>query len=312
MDNYPFPVQPDLTAIAIAVANQASDYIADSVLKRVPVRSSTFKYTQWTTAESYTIPRTEVGRKGKVNEVDFTASETSASTTNYGLDDPIPQDDIDEAKNNKAADPVKRAVRRLTDLVMLDREKRVADKVFASGTYDAANTVTLSGTDQWSDLANSNPIGDITTALDTPLVRPNTLVFGQAVWSMLRQHPDINKAVHGNSGDAGMARRQQVADLFEVSEVLVGMGRYNTANKGQAASYSRLWGKHCAALYLAPNPETDEMNFGFTGQWRGRVAGQMKDSDIGLHGGMRVRSGESVKELVQSTDCGYFIQDAVA
>ena len=34
--------------------------------------------------------------------------------------------------------------------------------------------------------------------------------------------------------------------------------------------------------------------------------------DVGLQGGVRIRTGERVKELVIAKDVGYFIQNAVA
>lgn len=312
MDNYPFPVQPELTAIAIAVANQAQDYIAERVSPRVPVGSPTFKYQTFTTKEHYTIPRTEVGRKGKVNEVDFTSTETSASTTDYALDDPIPISDIEAAANNPGLNPVEDAVEKLTDLVMLDRENRVATDTFTAGNYASGNKVTLSGTDQWSDYTNSDPISDIQTAIETPLVPPNGMVLGQQTWTKLRAHPDIAKAVHGNAGDKGLAAQQAVADLFELDWIAVGKARKNTANMGQTASYSRTWGKHAALLYVSSAPRTDSVSWGWTAQWGDRFSGQMSDSTIGARGGQRVRSGESVKEVIACTDCGYLITDAVA
>ncbi len=42
------------------------------------------------------------------------------------------------------------------------------------------------------------------------------------------------------------------------------------------------------------------------------MAGRREDPDIGLRGGVRVRVGESVKELIVANDLGYYFENAVA
>ena len=312
MAKAPFPFDPVLTGIALAYRNRA--LIADAVLPRMePYAKETFKYYKWTLAEGFTIPDTKVGRKGKPNEVEFTATEVSDATQDYGLDDPIPYNDIQNAP--PSLNPVERATENLTDLILLDREKRVADLVFQNATYPSTQRVTLSGTSQWSDAANSDPLVAITNAMDVPIIRPNRLVLGRATWTSLSRHPKIVAAVNGGTtqAGAGIARRQQVADLFELEEVLVGESFLNTAKKGQAATMTRVWGKHAALLYIDPLSlgATGRVTFGWTAQFGSRIAGAEPDSDIGARGGVRARVVESVKEVISANDVGYFFENAV-
>lgn len=303
----PFPINPELTAIAIAYRN--TKLIADEVMPRSPVGKKEFKYLKHTLAEGFTLPNTLVGRTGKPNQVEFTASEETDSTEDFGLDDPVPQDDIANAP--AGYDPLGRATEGLTELIALDREKRVADLIFATGTYAAANRLALSGSDQFSDFIGSDPIAVIMDALDAMVMRGNIAVIGRPAFSILQRHPKIVKAANRNSGDSGIATRQAIAELFELDEVLVGEGWINGAKKGQTASMSRVWGKHIALLYrdrVSPN----KITFGFTAEFGKRVAGSIPDSNIGLRGGQRVRVGESVKEVVTANDLGYFLQNVVA
>ncbi len=316
MSKAPFIVQPALTQIAIAYRNPAVSLIADAVLPRVIVGSSTFKYTIFGKPERFTIPSTLVGRKGRPNQVDFSATETESSTRDYGLDDPVPQEDIDNAKNNPAIDPLGAATEGTTDLILLDREVRVANLVFSAATYPTGNKTTLSGTSQWSDYDNSDPVQDIIDALDSCMIRPNVLVLGPRTWTILRAHPKIIAAVYplgGNAATGGMATRQAVADLFELEEILVGASFFNTAKKGQAASYDRVWGKHAALIHRNRQANTNRgVTFGFTAQFGGRIAGTIQDPNIGLKGGTVVRVGEQVRELVVAPDAGFFFENAVA
>jgi len=311
---FPFPIDPVLTGIAIAYKNPEVSYIADQVLPRLgaPLTRREFSYIKTNVGEGYTVPDTRVGRKARPNEVEFSGTEVEDKVNDYGLDDPIPQDDINNAP--QGFDLRNYSVGMLMNLIMLDREVRVAGTVFAAATYPAANKVTLSGTSQWSDYTNSNPLTAITAALDIPTVRPNVIVLGQAVWTKVRSHPKIVAGVLGNDGTSGAVRRQQVAELLEVDEILVGQSFINSAKKGQAATMARVWGKHCAMIHRRTRTFGDEPTptFGFTAQYGTRVAGSEPDSKIGLRGGERVRAGESVKEVIADNSAAYFFENAIA
>lgn len=308
-NNTPFPLDPVLMAIAIAYRNPA--YIADLVLPRVTVGKQEFKYWRYPVEESFAAPETAVGRRSAPNEVELTATEETSATQDFGLDDPIPQADIDNAPANYS--PVDRAVRQLADYIALGREVRTAELVFNPANYTADKKVALMNTDQFSDFEHSDPVEVISEALDKPLMRPNTMTMGQSVWSKVSRHPKIVKAINGNDGDTGIVRRQAVAELFELQNIYVGQHRLNTAKKGQVANLQRVWGKHISLTFIDPNADTNGgVTFGFTAQWGSRISGQETDSKIGLRGGQRVRVGEAVKELIVASDAGYLIEDAVA
>lgn len=319
MVDTPFPVSPELTAVAIRFSNPSVNLIADDVMPRIaPLGVKNFKYQQYALADGFTVPDLQVGRRGQPREVEIASTEVDSSCLDYGLDDVIPQDDIDQAAAAPSyggfqVDPLAVGTEYLTDLLLLAREIRVAGLVFGAANY-GANTVMLAGNSQWSDFVNSNPIDAIAQGLDSTIgYRPNVLCFGQATWTKIRQHPRVVKAVLGNAGDSGMVTRQQVADLFEVGKVVVGAAFVNSAKKGQAAALSRVWGKHASAMYVNPQASnTRGVTFGFTAQYGTRIAGSLPEPRVGLRGGQRVRVGESVRELIAANQVGYFWQNAVA
>jgi hypothetical protein len=310
---YPFTPSVQYTAIALAYRNL--DLIADQVLPRMPVNERTFKWDLRTKADLFTVPDTRVGRKGSPSEVEFTSTESESSVADYGLDDVVPIEDVQAAQSKPGLDPLGRAVEGITELIMLGREKRVADLVFAAGTYPAANKVQLSGADQWSH-ASGDPVDDILGAIDGMLVKPNIMVIGSAVLYQLRKNTKILAAAYpagGNAASGGLASVQMLQDLFEV-RILVGSARINTAKPGQTASLSRCWGKHAALLHVNPlaGLRGNGISFGGTAEWGTRIAGTMEEPKIGLRGAIRARAGESLKELITASDCGYFFEDAVA
>jgi len=308
MSKAPFPIQPELTAIAVMYKNKSM--IADLVAPRFPVGKQEFKYLKHDLAEGFTVPDTKVGRKSAPNQVEFTATEITDSTEDYGLDDAIPQADINNAPPNY--NPLGKSVEYLTNLIELDREVRVANMVFNAGSYASTNKVTLSGTSQFSHVSSA-PIDQITDALDGMVMRGNIMVCGRLAYSKLIRHPDIVKAYYGTSNDKGIANREILKELFELEEVLVGESFVNTARKGQSATLSRAWGKHVSLIHRDSNADAMRgTTFMLTAQFGARIAGSIPDSDIGLRGGVRVRTGEGVKEFMPANDLGYFFQNAVS
>lgn len=306
----PFPIQPELTAITLAYTNRA--LVADLVLPRVPVGTQEFKWLQHKLAEGFTVPDTKVGRSSAPNRVEFSAEEKAGACFDYALDDTIPAADIANRPANY--DPEAVATEYLTNLIALDREVRVANRVLDPNAYAAANKTTLSGTSQWSD-TTSDPVAAIMAQFDNMVMRPNVLVVGRPVFTKLRQHPKVLAAVFPNGGNAasgGVASRQALEDLFEC-QLIVGEAFVNTARKGQTPNLQRVWGKSALAYYQdTVARDTKQMRFGFTAEWGNRIAGSFEDRDAGMRGGTRVRVGESVGEIISAPDVAFLWQSAVA
>lgn len=310
----PFPIDPYLTGIALGYSNEA--LIAEQVLPTVGVGKQEFKWNRYSLADGYTVPNTLVGRKGQPNQVEFGATELAAFTKNYALDDDVPNDDLLNA--DPRHDPLGYAALRTTELIELDREVRTATKVFDAANYASANKATLSGTNQWSDFTNSDPLGAIIDqALEASAIpmRPNRAVMGSEVWQRLRRHPKILEAVKSTGGAIvnGVASLEAVRELLELDQLLIGRARRNTAAKGQTVTLSRVWGKH--ALFYYANPLATNragITFGYSAQWGSRIAGQEARSDIGMRGGVRVRVGESREEVLAAPECAFLFVNAVA
>lgn len=313
-----FQINPQLTAVAIGYSNPDYTLIADKVLPRVRTAKQ-FRYTTYSLAEAFSVPPTRVGRKSAPTQFDFSGTLVNDECLDWGLDSPVPIDEIqawqDMARPSSGGpvSPEVKVTKLLKGLVQIDREVRVAGLVFNTANYPAGNQATLAGTSQWSDFANSNPLDAMLTALDVPVMRPNTLVLGQAAWTKVRQHPRLIQAANASAQTGGAITKQDLADLLEIREVLVGAGFVNNARIGQPASLSRVWGKAAAALFISEDSaNADQPTFGWTAQWGDEIAGSIPDEDVGLRGGMRVRVGESVKEIISANAVGYYWANAVA
>jgi len=299
-----------LTNLSLRYRNEAM--IWQSVMPIVKVNKRSDIYFVYNKEDSFTLADDKISPKGLANEIDWGVAEQNYSVKDHALGDWLPQEAIDNADN-----PLQPEIDTNDFLnLCLDvaQEKRVADIVFSASSYPTGNKTQLSGASQWSK-ASDNPIGNVQTAIETCFQRANTLVFGLDAWMVFRQLPEVLdaiKAVAGASLRGGMVSAQEVAQFFEIEKVIIGRGRYNTAKPGQTASYTRLWGKHCAALYVDPSPGIKTITFGVTFCETLRFTAREYDPKRGLKGAHYIRPGWNSDEKVIAADCGYLIEDAVA
>ena len=156
----PFVMVPHLTRIAMAIADES--YIADQVCPRVPVTGELFQYTKVTTKDRFQHPDDTISRTGHLNELEFAQSDETDRTIDRGLAAPVPLVDVERAAQANKADPRGQAVENLTQIMLRNREVRVADLIFGAGNYDAALKLTLDGQAgkyYFVDGTNGDPIG---------------------------------------------------------------------------------------------------------------------------------------------------------
>ena len=307
--NQQFTADPVLTAIAVAYRNPDYTLIADDVLPRAPVAIDDFAWHEYDEAELFTQPDTRIGPRSTPNRVEIGGTKKSASIVDFGIDVPLDQRTIRQAE--KAGYNVRgRATERATNIVLLDREVRVAAAVTNPAAYHADQRMALAGSSMFTS-ADADPLGAIQQMIDACWMRPNQLTFGQSAWTPFRRHPKVVSAVYRNAGTSGMVTREDVARLFEVQRVLVGESRVNINKPGLAPSIQRTWGAVVVGQFIdrSVTPETGGVTFGLTAALGTRVAGTVQ-VDMGLDGGELVRSGERVRELIVARRAGFLIQNA--
>jgi hypothetical protein len=299
-----------LSNISIQYRNEAMIWRYVMPLVKVGKRSDL--YYVYNKSDSFRLADDKLGPKSMPNEVDWGTSTENYSVKDHGLGDWVAQEEIDNADT-----PLKPEVDTndfLNLLLDIAQEKRVADGAFAAGSYPSGNKVQLSGTAQWGGSAD-NPVQDLLTAIETCFMRANTVVMGAEVWTKFRALPEVLDAVKGSTryqgSPGGLATVDECRGLFEVQNWLVGRSRYNTAKEGQTASYARLWGKHCATLYVDPSPSVRSITFGATFSETPRSTYRDFDGKRGVKGAHYFKVAWNSDEKIVASDVGYFIQDAI-
>lgn len=192
----------------------------------------------------------------------------------------------------------------------LGLEKEIADKL--TDTSVVTNYVTLSGTDQFDDYANSDPFAVIQAGIDSVqengLVTANTCAMGYQVWSVLKNHPDLLGRLSVNT--VRTLTPQLFAELFGFEKVLIGKAMYNSAKEGQSVSMSYVWGKSIVIAYVTPSPRLKTVTTGYT--LRVRNARYIDRWDEPWNKAEFVRANDYYEPKFVSTDASYLIDAAIS
>ena len=288
-------------------------FIGEQVLGTVPVAKQSDVIAKYD-KESYNIPKDFRANGALSNRV----KSYGVGTTNYfapvfSYDDIVT--DQDKSNADSPIQPFVDTTEGLKQKSLLKKEKRAADALFNTTTF-TSQTSALTGTDRWSDLTNSDPIGNAETARETVRAAigryPNTCTIGAAVWTKLKQHPDILERIKYTQ--KGIITTDLVAALFGVDKLLVGGAIYNTAIEGQTASLSDVWGKFALFSWVSPTAKLREPSVGYALHWKiagGKIAKVVKYRD-NPHGGEVVEYEWSYQHKVLSAESGYLYSTVVA
>jgi hypothetical protein len=136
--------------------------------------------------------------------------------------------------------------------LLQDLEARVANLVTSATNVGSGVTVGS----KWSDLTNSNPLVDVSTA--TAFIRqqtglnPNTLIVDEDTYQVLRRHSKILELYKYTTG--GLLNEAQLLSAFGVDRILHGRAIKNVALENAPASLVPVWGNNALLAYVSPTP----------------------------------------------------------
>ncbi len=155
----------------------------------------------------------------------------------------------------------------LTDAVWLRHEKAVFDAVLGAGS--AVPNTTLSGTSQWSDFINSDPVTAIETqkaVIFKAIAKiPNTLLVSYPVFIQLRQHPRILDRFKYTQTAVLMPDHLRTA--FDIQNFWVAGALKDTTNIGQPPTLDFVWGKNALLAWVPDQPGRRTIALGYTFAW---------------------------------------------
>ncbi len=157
----------------------------------------------------------------------------------------------------------------LTEAIFLNREVNLVSALIA-----ALNPTDLSAStyaNAW-DQSGIDPIAVIDAAKETVQLqiarRPNTMVLSRPVFRAIRNNPNVKARVSGalEGIDKSLITPQQLAQLLEVDQVLIGEAVKNTAAPNQTPSDAFVWGRSAFLCYVPESPglRTPALAYQFT------------------------------------------------
>jgi hypothetical protein len=317
----PYVFDPNDAHIKQALTNISMEYKNDeliwpAVTPIVPVTKLSDFYYVWDEGTNFQITSDQLSATGMPNPILMKFSTDLYACKPYGLLGEVPVITLDNADD--VLKPLGKTTENVTNQLQLQQEIRSAAIVFNQATYPVGFKTTLAGVTQWSDFANSDPIGNILTALDACLQRPNTITFGADTWKNFRQHPKVIAAIFpsgGNAANRGMVSVDEVLNFFSsegITKINIGRARYNTANIGQATSLTRIWGKHCALTYTTDSPAIDTASFAYAFASNQATVTRELEALAGARGVEKVKVAWEIDTKATAPKAGYYFENAVA
>jgi len=237
-----------LTNISVGWSNEG--LVAERLFPTVQVRKQSDKY--------YTF-----GREAWLPEAgDFRAPGTEAHEipglavsldTYYAQEHALQIAVTDEERENVDSPmaPDRDGTELVTSKIILGREKLMHDLVTDPTQYATDMTVTLSGTAQWNDYTNSDPIGDFKDGRHNMhahvFMEPNTAIVPYQVMSVLEDHPDFIERI--KYSERAILSPELIAAVVGLPNIIVpGTGIASSASL--VPGY--LWGKDVLLAWVPP------------------------------------------------------------
>jgi hypothetical protein len=191
------------------------------------------------------------------------------SLVDYRLEGAVPVELMEEAQAVPGIDLQSNAVRRVQNVMALEREKKAADLARDAAKYHSDNKATLTTDTQWDDV-DSNPFKAIMDAKEVIRGKtgetPNVLTLGPKVLTALRTHPKVLERL-STATDKPPATIAQLQALFELQQIVTGEAVYH-----DGTSFVDVWGKDAILAFTTPasQQEMGSPSYGYTYQLQGR------------------------------------------
>lgn len=259
-------VDVPLSNVAIDYQNQP-EFIAPMLAPVVDVPNITGSIPEFSRRDRMTTTNDRRAPGTEANKIRREVGSDSYVCHNFALKHPVTLEDLNNADPIYVQKLYNGAAEFVTGKLMLNWENRVASQVTSGtnvGSYSAVSSA-------WTDYANSDPLNDVLTRIDQVQdltgTKPNKVVFGEDAWRNFRRNTTVRNLIFGTNNGGGYASREQVADLLDIDEVLVGGAYKDTGNRQQAEALEQIWGDNVLVHYAPPSPSIYVPSFMYSFRW---------------------------------------------
>lgn len=316
---------PDPILTNISVGFDQGQFVGNALFPNINVANAAGRY--WIFGkETWVQGDTDYRAPGAVaNEITgLGAAQDSFLTSEHALQVAVPDEEKEQLKTPFNA--MRDATELVTSKIMLGREVAIRDLVTTAANYASSNAITLSGTSQFSDYANSDPITVFKNAKlaihAQTFMDPNLYVIPYEVMSVLEDHPKILERIKYTRD--GILNEELIAKVLKLTGKVivpgVAIGVQNSPEPMDVTA-SYMWGKDIVIAYVPSRPGQRTPAFGYEFTYQANNVVRWREeprvSDV-----IRVRRNYALKLVGKETNpndadynkviAGYLIKNAVA
>jgi hypothetical protein len=258
-----------MTAIVDKLLTQASSayipegYACEKILPEIRVEQKSGKLAKYGT-NHLRIEQNYIGGRGEYRRVEAVSrSQSTYTVEGHGLEGLVTSDD----KKNLSSpyEALRDEVLGLTTQLIIEKEKTLGDVL--GNTSTMSQNTTLSGTAQWNDYTNSDPLGDASTARtaiqDGCGRPPNALIMSWQVWNQIRFSGKILDALGYKYNRGGGLSHDELAVAFGVDKLIISEVMYESAAEGQTSSLSPAFGKNAIFAVVPDRAAPYQVSLGY-------------------------------------------------
>ena len=289
------------------------DFVCEQVLPSIQVAQYSGLLGKWGTSH-LRIENAVKGGRGKYRRVESQArSSTTFLVQGHGLSGMVTKEDY--ANVEQPFDAERDEVIGLTTMLFLEKEKLLADTL--TSTSILTQNTTLSGTTQFSDYNNSDPLAKFSTARvainDGCGVQPNLAIVPWKVWDKVRYHPQLLDALGFKYDRPGGLKEAELASIMGVEKVLIPNAYYESAKEGQTSSLASVWGKHIVFAVAPSKAEVMQVSLGYMIRMVGGQPRKVyRQSLFNPPGATELLCEDEYDMLVSKVEAGYLMKDVIA
>jgi hypothetical protein len=251
----PAEPRPDLAVLLEEHIEQPTDFIAGEVFTDFPVQEKSSQFPVIPLEALLEMPASIKRRpRGEYARGDWEFEMDDFNCTEDGWEEPVDETEAKLYARYFNAEQI--AMKRAMGIV-----RRVREKAVSSAIFNASNFTAHAVTNEWDDATNATPIADVATGRNTIReatgMTPNTLILPYKTFYNCNYCDEIIDRIKYTQPQVarGQVTRQMLAGLFDVEQVLVPGGMYNSAKKGQSATLANIWDPEYAMLCITSKSE---------------------------------------------------------
>ena len=312
-------LRPDLaTFLEFELEMEKSGYVADKVFPVIDVASQAGTFGKIPLEQLLQARDTKRNPGSGYSRGNWTFVSSSYSCEEHGAEEPV--DDREAKMYREYFDAEVISTARAFNAVLTNAEKRVADAVFNTTTWNGAS-LTTGITHEWDDATNCVPLTDVEAAVqkvyDNSGLWANALIINRKVFRNLRNSDQvierINSAGAGNPTKASDVTVQMLAAVFDLPYIIVAGSSRNSAAEGQSATPTQVWsGEYAMVCKIATGADMKEPCIGRTFHWSedgSSIGGTVETYRDETVRGDIVRVRHDVDEIVLYPEAGHLLSN---